>query len=183
MQSVGLPTSPEGMDALQVQENSTYPARPELDDEPITITTEVTPSQLRTCPYSFNVTLPTFSTAAYGLLLLASRQAIWSTSIPESLIPQNIAQPIRQAILQQMLTTIRSNTKTPKLSRKMCSITSLAFTGHRSTDRYRIFKTWALYTAHKLITTSEYRYQHEKAASAAELSPPLQAILQVLDAV
>jgi hypothetical protein len=36
MQSAGLPTSPEGLDALQVQENSTYPAQPEYDDEPIT---------------------------------------------------------------------------------------------------------------------------------------------------
>jgi hypothetical protein len=77
MQSDGLPTSPEGMDALQVQENSTYPICLELDDEPITSTTEVIPTQLRTCPYSFTLTLPTFSTAAYGLLLLASRQARW----------------------------------------------------------------------------------------------------------
>ena len=43
MQSNGLPTSPEGLDALQVQEHSTYPVRPELDDEPITSTTKVTP--------------------------------------------------------------------------------------------------------------------------------------------
>ena len=73
MQKNGLPTSPEGLEALQVQEHSTYPVRPELDDEPITITTEVIPSQLRTCPYSFTVTLPTFCSAAYGLLLLASK--------------------------------------------------------------------------------------------------------------
>ena len=39
MQSAGLPTSPEGLDALQVQENSTYPVQPEYDDEPITSTT------------------------------------------------------------------------------------------------------------------------------------------------
>ncbi len=29
VQSAGLPTSPEGLDALQVQENSTYPVQPE----------------------------------------------------------------------------------------------------------------------------------------------------------
>ena len=73
MQSAGLFTSLEGLDDLHVQENSTYPVRPELDDEPITITTEVIPSQLRTCPYSFTGTLLTFCSAAYGLLLLASR--------------------------------------------------------------------------------------------------------------
>jgi hypothetical protein len=73
MQSVGLPTSPEGLNALQVQENSTYPVQPENDDEPITSTTQVTTLQLNTCPYSFTITLPTFNTATYGLLLLASR--------------------------------------------------------------------------------------------------------------
>jgi len=66
MQSDGLPTSPEGLDALHVQEHSTYHVSPELDDEPITNTTEVIPSKLRTCPYSFTLTLPTFSSATYG---------------------------------------------------------------------------------------------------------------------
>jgi hypothetical protein len=74
MESAGLPTSPEGLDALQVEENSTYPVCPEIDAEPITSTTEGIPSQLRTCPYSFTLTLPTFSTAAYGLLLLVIKQ-------------------------------------------------------------------------------------------------------------
>jgi hypothetical protein len=133
MKSAGLSTSPEGLDALHVQEISTYPVRPELDDEPITNTTEVIPSQLRTCPYSFTVTLPTFSSAAYGLLLLASRHARWSTNVPTSLIPQHIPQPTRQALLHQMPTTIRSNTEAPRISRDTCSITSPAFIGHKPT--------------------------------------------------
>ena len=131
MQSAGLPTSLEGLDALQVQENSTYPVHPKLDDEPITNTTEVILSQLRTCPYSFTVTLPTFCSVAYGLLLLASRQVRWTTNIPEALIPQHIPQPIRQALLHQIPTTIRSNTTAPKFSRDTCSITYIAFTGSR----------------------------------------------------
>jgi len=102
MQSLGLPTSPGGLDALQVEENSTYPVCPELDDEPITNTTEVIPSQLRTCPYSFTLTQPTLSTTAYVLLLLAIRQTRWTTSISKALIPSTIAPPVRQAILQQM---------------------------------------------------------------------------------
>ena len=87
MQTAGLPTSPEGLDALQVQENSDYPVNPELDDEPITSTTEVMPTYLRTCPYSFTLTLPTFISAAHGLLLLASRQPKWAASISKALIP------------------------------------------------------------------------------------------------
>jgi hypothetical protein len=129
MQTARIPTSPEELDALRVQENSTYPVQTEYDDEPITITTQVTPSQLNTRPYSFTITLPTFSTAAYGLLLLASRQTRWSTSIPETLIPTFITQTIRQAILQQTPTTIRSNIHAPRYSRDACNITSIAFAG------------------------------------------------------
>jgi len=182
MQSAGLPTSPEGLNALQVQDNYTCSVQPEHDDEPITNTTQVTPSQLNTCPYSFTITLPTFSIAAHGLLLLASRQMRWSTSIPDSLIPTFITQTIRQAILQQTPTTIRSNTNAPRHSMDACSITSLAFASLRPTECYRIFKGSAFYTLHKLVTAAEYRYHHERATSAAELSPPLQALLQILDA-
>jgi len=85
--------------------------------------------------------------------------------------------------MQQIPTITRCNTKAPKLSRDTCGIPNLAFTGQRPTECYRIFKAFAFYTAHKLITSTEYRYHHERAASVADLSPPLQALLQVLDAV
>jgi hypothetical protein len=183
MQTAGLPTSPAGLEALQVTENSAYPVIPEIDDEPITSTTEVMHSLLRTCPYSFNLTLPTFCLAAYGLHLLASRQARWATTIPDTLIPPAIPQPIRKTLLQQMPTVIRGDTEPPKPSRDICYITSSAFTGQRPTVCHKHFKAAILYTTYKLITAAEYRYQHERATSAAELSPPLQALLQVIDAV
>jgi hypothetical protein len=158
MQSAGLPTSPKGLDALKVQENSTYPVQPEYDDEPITSTTQVTTSQLNICPYSFTITLPIFSVAAYGLLLLANRQTRWSTSIPGSLIPIFITQTIRQAILQQTPTVIGSNIDATRYSRDAYSITSLAFVGLRATECYRIFRAYALRTFHKLVTAARYRY-------------------------
>jgi hypothetical protein len=154
MQSAGLPTSLDGLDALHVAESSTYPVTPELDDEPITNITEVIPTNLRTCPYSFTLTLPTFCSAAYGMLLLAGRQARWTSNIPDTLIPQTIAQPIRKALFQQMPTTIRGNTEAPKLSRDICCITTLAFTGRRPTYCYKHFTTSTLYTAHKHITAA-----------------------------
>ena len=158
MQAAGLPTSLKGLDALQVHENSTYPVTLELDDEPTTSITEVIPAHLRTCPYSFTVTLPTFSSAVYNLLLLASRQARWPAKIAETLIPQSIPQPFRKALLQQKPTTIRGNTEAPRLSRDICCITSLAFTGQRPKDCRRSFKASAIDTAYKLITTAEYRH-------------------------
>ncbi len=128
---------------------------------PITSTTQVIPSQLNTCPYSFTKTLPTFSTASYGLMLLASRHTRWSTTNPDPLIPAIITQTIRQVILQQTPTIIRTNTDAPKLSRDACNITSPVFAGLRPTECYRIFRASALHTALKLITTAKYRYQHE----------------------
>jgi len=115
MQTTSLPTSTEGLHALQVEQISSYPAQPELDDEPITSTTQITPTHLDTCPF-FTVTLPTYSPAVYGLLLLASRQTRWTTSIPDALIPTSIANNIRQTLFQQIPTVIRSNTKDTKPS-------------------------------------------------------------------
>ena len=58
----------------------------------------------------------------------------------------------------------------------------LGLPGQRPTDCHTFFKALALYTAYKLITTTECRYQLMH-TSAAELSPPLQALLQVLDVI
>jgi len=183
MQIVGFPTSTEGLNALQVEEISTYPAQPELDDEPITSTTRLIPTHLDTYPYCFTVTLPTYNPSTYGLLFLAIRQARWTTSILDTLILTFIANNIRQTLLQQLPTVIRSNTEDPKLSRDTCIITSLAFTRLRPTNSYRTFKASAIHTTIKLLTASEYRFQHERATAVNELSPPLQALLQILDAV
>ena len=76
-----------------------------------------------------------------------------------------------------------SNTDAPMYSRDAYSITSLAFAGLRPTECYRMFKAYTLHKLHKLVTAVEYRYHHERATLAADLSPPLQALLQVLDAI
>jgi len=76
-----------------------------------------------------------------------------------------------------------SNTYAPIYSRDACKITSIAFAGLRPIECYITFRASALHTIHKLVTTAKYRYLHERATSAAELSPPLQALLQVLDAI
>jgi hypothetical protein len=121
--------------------------------------------------------MPSISPATYGLLLIANTQTRWTTSIPNTLIPTYIAQNIRQSMLQQRPTIIRSNTEDPKISRDTCSVTSLDFSGLRPTDIYRSFRVSSLYTSLKLITASQYRIQPERATTFSELSPPLQAIL------
>ena len=127
--------------------------------------------------------MPTYSPATYGLLMLASRQTRWTTSMPYALIPTSIANNIRQTLLQQIPIVIRSNTKDPRPSRDTCTITSLTFSGLRPTVSYKTFKASAIHTTLKLITASEYRFQHEGATAVHKLPPPLQALLQILDAV
>ena len=82
-----------------------------------------------------------------------------------------------------MPTITRRNSEAPKPSRDTCSITSTAFTGKRPSECHKHFKESIIHTVHKLITATEYRYQHERATSASELSPPLQALLQTIDAI
>ena len=128
--------------------------------------------------------MTTFIPATDGLLLIANKKIRWTTNIPDTLIPTSIAHNIRQSQLQQIPTIIRSNTEDPKLlSRNACSVTRLAFLGLRPIDNYEFFRTSLLYTTHKLITVSEYRFQHERATTVNELPPPLQALLQILDAI
>jgi len=102
--------------------------------------------------------MPTYIPAIYGLLLIANKHTKWTTSIPDNLIPTSIANNIRQILLQQISTIIRSNTKDPKFSKDTCSGTSLFFSGLRPTDSYRSFRASVIHTSLKLITASEYRF-------------------------
>ncbi len=50
----------------------------------------MTPQHITGVPYAHIVTLPTFSPATVGLILLASRQYKWTTNIPPTAIPAHI---------------------------------------------------------------------------------------------
>ena len=123
MRTAGLPTSTESLHVLQVTKISTYPAQPKLNNGSITSTAQITPNHLDTCPYCFTVSMSTYSLATYGLLLLAKRQARWTTSIPDTLIPTSFANDNWQILLQHIPTIIRPSTEDPKPSKDSCSIT------------------------------------------------------------
>jgi hypothetical protein len=67
----------------------------ELDDDPIDTTIVIIPPQLTPYSYKYRITLPINSTASYALLLRASRQAAWTTNIPENYIPAHRPNNIR----------------------------------------------------------------------------------------
>jgi hypothetical protein len=58
-----------------------------LDDEPIASGTYLTSKDLEGTPHAHVVTLPTFSPVTYGRTLLASRQLRWTTTLPQTRIP------------------------------------------------------------------------------------------------
>jgi hypothetical protein len=84
MRSAGYPTTPLGLREAQVTAISDDPPPSELDDDPFDTATLYTPPQLSHYPYKFCLTLPANSPASVGLLLLASRQAPWTTEIPDT---------------------------------------------------------------------------------------------------
>jgi hypothetical protein len=89
------------------------PPANELSDDPVETITNIIPSQLTPYAYKYRITLPNNSPASYGLLLLASRHAAWTTPIPEDCIPIHLPNDIRQGLLQQTPTIIRTNTTPP----------------------------------------------------------------------
>jgi hypothetical protein len=105
------------------------PPADNLDDDPIEATTIIISTQLTAYPYKYRVTLPSNSPASYGLLLLANKHAPWTTTIPETFIPTHLPNDIRQRLLQQAPTIIRTNTTLPKPTRDAYFIYNPAFAG------------------------------------------------------
>ena len=58
-----------------------------LDDKQIASGTYVASQHLEGTLHAHVATLPTFSPAAYGLTIMASRQLRWTTNIPQTSIP------------------------------------------------------------------------------------------------
>ena len=172
MSQAGYPTSPLGMRDAQVTTILGDIPTSEPDDDPIDTMTLITPPQLSPYPSKFCLALPTNSPASVGLLLLASRQAPWTTIVPDALIPPNIPEDLRTRLSQQTPTITRTTNTPPKAARDMCTIYSPAFNGLKPTECLRHLRASILHTLNKLLTATEYRQPHDTATMAAHLSPP-----------
>jgi len=74
MKTQGVPTSSEDVALAAIVEPLAGPLyHTAIHDAPITTTTTTTSPHLRQVPYAHAITLPTFSPAIYGLIVLASR--------------------------------------------------------------------------------------------------------------
>jgi hypothetical protein len=183
MQAAEYPTSTTCMISSLTTTTTDDPPTYEFEDDPIETTTNIIPTQLTPYAYKYRITLPISSPASYGLLLLANRQAAWTTPIPENFIPTHLPNDIRQRLLQETPTIIRTNTTPPKPARDTCSIYSPAFAGLTPTKYLIYLRAATLDTLYKLLTADEYKQPHDTNTMAAHLSLPTQALLQAIDSI
>jgi hypothetical protein len=183
MGQAGYPTSPLGLREAQVTATLGDIPTSEPDDDPLDTMTLITPPQLSPYPSKFRLALPTNSPASVGLLLLSSRQAPWTTLIPDAHIPPNIPADLCTRLSQQIPTITRTTNTPPKAARDMCTIYSPAFAGLTPTECLRHLRASILHTLNQLLTAVEYRQPHDTATMAAHLSPPTQALLQIIDTI
>jgi hypothetical protein len=183
MREAGYLTNISGINSATITTYSDIPPTDELDNEPISTSTSVTPHQLTPCPYKFRLTLPTNSPATAGLLLLASRQVPWTTCIPEEFIPTRFPEDLRQSLLQQIPTIIRANNIPPQTGPRHLHYLQPGFTRLTPRESLRQFRAAVLHTLHKILTSSEYRQPHDSSTMATHLSPHAQALLQIIDSI
>jgi hypothetical protein len=113
MRTAGYPTSPSCIQAAAVTTISEDLPTAELDDDPFDTTTLNATPQLSTYPFKFRVTLQANFPALDGLLLLASRQAPWTTEIPTEYILPRLLEDLRTRLLHQTPTITTANNTPP----------------------------------------------------------------------
>jgi len=132
-------------------------------------------------PYRYTVTLPTQSPPAYGLILLSNRQVTWTVDIPDNFVPTGIPNPLRDAILSHISTITRTATIPARPTKGDCTIYCWAFHDLTASHCYKLFRDAAIATLHHDLTAHEHRGQNTTTTRIDQLSPPVHALLQVLD--
>ena len=111
-----------------------------LDDEHIIQATTMTSPRLEGVPHACIVTTPTFSSATYGLTLLASRQLRWTCNLPEECIHTRLPETLRKSLLAQAPTGIRKNVDKPNNAKDTCTIHNHVFQGLTSPSAFNLFR-------------------------------------------
>jgi hypothetical protein len=180
----GIHTSPDQqqhiitLDSMNNTFDTTF-----LDDEQIASGTYVTSPHLDGTPHAHVVTLPTFSPAAYGLTLLASRQLRWTTNIPQTSIPSWIPDSLHQSLLNQSPTVTRANVDRMLPAKDTCTIYSKEFRGLNAIVAFGLFRAAVIPTLYRYLFAVEHMQHNSTATSVDQLSRPTQALLHAMDSV
>jgi hypothetical protein len=160
MHKQGHNTDTDFLPEIATIHNNEEPPPTEYDDEPIRSNTHLLDPSV---PYRYTVTLPTQSPAAYGLILLSSRQVTWTVDIPHIYVPTSIPSPLRDAILSHTPTVTRAATISARPARDNRTIYYLAFQDLTASNCYRLYRDAAVATLHHYLTAHEHRCQNSTA--------------------
>ncbi len=100
----------------------------------------MTSSHLEGVPNAYIVTTPTFSTATYGLTLLANKQLRGTCNLPEECIHTRIHETLRKPLLAQAPTITRKNVDKPNNAKDTCTIHSHDFQGLTLPSAFNLFR-------------------------------------------
>jgi len=123
-----------------------------LDDEHITQSTIVTPPHLEGVSHAYIVTTPTFSTATYGLTLMASKHLRWTCNLPEGCIHTRLPETLTNPLLSQAPIISRKSVDTSNNAKDNCTIHSQDFQDLTSLSAFNLFKVAVIHTLHKHLT-------------------------------
>ncbi len=101
-------------------------------------------SHLEGVPHAYIVTTPTFSTATYGLTLMASIQLRLTCNLPEECIHTRLPETLRKPLLAQAPTITRKNVDKPNNAKGICTIRSHDFQGLISPFAFNLFRAEAI---------------------------------------
>jgi hypothetical protein len=184
MQKLGIQTSSDNL-------NTTMTVDPVTDthmttyanDETMTQETNMTSPYLEGVPHVHIVTLPTFSIAADGLTLLASKQVRWTSTLPPTCIPELFQDNLKKPLLNQTPTITRKNVDKPIPANDTCTIHNHDFQDQTVLSAYHLFRAATILMMHRYLAAVEHRNQNQTATGVEQLSPPTQALPHALDSV
>ncbi len=133
-----------------------------FDDERLIQTTAMISPHLEGIPRAYIVTTPTFSSATYGLPLLASGQLRWTTNLPEEYIHIKLPKNLRKSLLAQVQTITSKNVDKPNNAKDTCTVHCHEFQGLSTPAAFNLFRAADIKTLHKNITADDLKHQNQR---------------------
>ncbi len=120
-----------------------------LDDEPIASGTYLTSPHLESAPHAYIITVPIFSTATFGLTLLASQHLRWTITIPKTSIPTWVPDSLRKSLLNPIPPITRSSLNRLAPAKDTCTIHTKEFRDMLTSTAYGFFRATIILTIHR----------------------------------
>lgn len=154
-----------------------------LDGLPAATTDATLSPMIQKCTHFWLLTLEPDTAAAQALLYLAGGQAEWNTSLATIATNPKLSEADAKLLKTQPVLVKRAYKASPPKTPEPATLHSDAFRGKCVDTSLRHFQEAAIFTLHRNLTDPTHRRQNTHAASLEQLSQPVQALLQRLDAM